>query len=63
MPGLGSTLSTCCPTKKVQMAVYSAHLCRTNSFPCVTWFQTKREAVYVKSGRFGVLNPVKLNVA
>ncbi len=51
--------------KKVQMVVKSAHLCRSNPFPLcprrVTWIQTEREGVYVKSGRSGALKPGKLS--
>ncbi len=39
--------------------MWAAHLCRLNSYPLrarrITWIKTKREGVYVKSGRSGAL--------
>ncbi len=47
------------------MAVKSAHLCKSNSYPLyscrVTWIKTKRKGE--KSGRSGALKPGKLGVS
>ncbi len=61
MQGLGSRVNIGCPTSR------SAHCCRSNSNPlrprCVTWVQTKREGVHVKSGRSGALKPDRLGLS
>ncbi len=48
------------------MGVKSAHLCRSNTYPLhpshVTWIQTERNGVYVKSGHPGALKPDKLGL-
>ncbi len=48
--------------------VISTHLCQSNSCPLrprhrVTWIKTKREGVYVKSGRSGAPKPGKFSLA
>ncbi len=64
---LRSRLSTCCPTKRSKWRC-SQHTSE-NQTPnplCprrVTWIQTDREGVYVKSGRSGALKPGKVNLA
>ncbi len=47
------------------MAVYSAHLCRSNVYPLrprrATWIDTEREGM--RSGRYCTLKPGKLDLS
>ncbi len=65
MPGLGSMLNNCCPTKRSNGGVVSKPLSIKLlflAFPSRHLHLNQKEGVYVKSGRSGALKQDKLNL-